>query len=393
MYGPFSEEVPYAGAQQQVESLSVVSGVCASGVFQALRAKAPAERPVRVIHVGQSLVRAGIEYWLKALIRFSDPRRVQFVRNIVTSREFDPEMAAELGIPTECGGRDTVRQAAAECDVLLCWGPRELGGWLEGARPRCCVFVAHGESHWTRRILDGCQPIIDHVVAVSRQVQKCACQGFPSTVIANGVDAEHLAQSRSRASTRERLGFAPRDFVRGFVGRFADEKRAERVIQAVADLPRHFKALLVGWGPRRTELMELANYAIPGRYAFVLGERYVGDYYHAMDAFCLPSSMEGFGLVVAEAMMCGVPVIATAVGIVPEWIQHRVNGLVVTGDAASIRAAAQLLHQHPVWAKALGAEGKLTADAHGHASRMARQYEQLFQKLLHTPSPSGRGPG
>jgi glycosyltransferase involved in cell wall biosynthesis len=358
-----------------------VSGVQPDEEQQA-RVEGTPSRPIRVIHVGQTLVRAGIENWLKSLIRFTNPRRVQFVRSIATTEQVDPSMVSELGVPVEVGGKDVVRRAARECDVLLCWGPPELGAWLNGTRPNLCVFVAHGETEWTRNILDGCAPIVDHVVAVSREVLDKVCNGFPTTVIPNGIDPAHIAHSRSRAAVRKRLGFGPRDFVLGYVGRFSMLKRPEILIQTVAQSPRHYKALMVGWGPMRNELMEMANHLIPGRYAFVMGNRYLGDYYHAMDAFCLASDIEGFGLVIVEAMMCGVPVIARPVGIVPEFIKDRISGLVVSGEPESFYRAAELLRRHPDWARAIALEGKRVADKRGHASRMAHQYEELFQNLL-----------
>src|SRR5207253_3664754 len=117
-----------------------------------------------------SLLRAGVENWLKGLIRFLGPRRVRVVKCIATTPEhFDPVVGAELGVEAEAGGRDRVRQTAADCDVLLYWGPYDLGAWLADCRPPVGVFVAHGEGDWTRLILDGCAPVTDHVVAVSRR--------------------------------------------------------------------------------------------------------------------------------------------------------------------------------------------------------------------------------
>ena len=285
------------------------------------------------------MLRAGIETWLRGLIGFSDPNRLRFLRCVVTSEDVDLEMAAEMGIPVEVGGRDSVRRAAEECDVLLCSGPVQIAEWLAGVNRPLCVFVAHGDGHWTRNILDACAPVIDHVVAVSRRVQQMVCNGFPCTVILNGVDTRHVATSRPPAAVRKSLGFNAHDFVLGYVGRFSEEKNPQAVIRAVAQLPPHCKALLVGWGWLRYQLLDLANELIPGRFAMVTARRDTGDYYRAMDAFCLPSDFEGFGLVVLEAMFCGVPVIGRAVGCVPEFIQDRINGIIVDGRPECIAEA------------------------------------------------------
>ncbi|MCH5375254.1 MAG: glycosyltransferase family 4 protein, partial [Planctomycetes bacterium] len=200
-------------------------------------------------------------------------------------------------------------------------------------------------------------------------------------VILNGIDTARLGQTRSRQQVRASLGFQPDDFVLGYVGRLSPEKRAERVIRATAQLPPNFKALIVGWGALRQEMFELANALIPGRFAFVFADHHLGDYYQSLDALCLLSEFEGFALVVLEAMMCHRPVIATPVGSVPETIIDRVNGVIVDGEVESVCQAARLLREHPDWARALAAEGRRFAEQHGHAWRMARQYEQLFERL------------
>jgi glycosyltransferase involved in cell wall biosynthesis len=342
---------------------------------------APA-RPLRVTHVGQSMVRAGIESWLKGLLRFLDRRRVQVVKCVATAAdEIDASVAAEMGVPVEVGAADCVRRAARDSDVLLCWGPRDLGRWLAPAPPKLCVFVAHGEGYWTRQILEGCKPVIDHVIAVSRRVKDCVADGLPTTVIPNGIDLARLARTRPAAAVREALGFRADDFVLGYVGRFSDEKRPHLLVDAVARLPAPFKALFVGWGPLGNRLLEYANACAPGRYAFVKATDDVGDYYAALDALCLPSAEEGFGLVVLEAMLCERPVIATRVGCVPDLIADRVNGLVVAGTPESIRDAALLLRGNPAWARGLAAQGRLDAEARGHARTMARAYEDLLLRL------------
>jgi hypothetical protein len=346
------------------------------------RAEPPWGRtPLRVIHVGQSLVRAGVEQWLKAMIRFLDPNRVRLVRVIVTAPDsVDPSLLAEMPIAVEIGQAEAVVRAAREADLLLCWGPAELGSWLRECRPKLCVFVAHGEGMWTRRILTGCAPVLDHAVAVSRRVRE-RITGPASTVIHNGVDAAHIARSRSRQAVRQSLGFEARDFVAGFVGRFSAEKRPHAVLEAVALLPAHFKALMIGWGAQQEELRRLAQAWLPGRCRFVVGRDYLGDYYHAMDALCMVSDAEGFSLAALEGMMCGVPLIATPVGFIPEIVKHRVNAVVVSGSVHSISRALELVHDHPAWARGAAAEAKIAADKHGHARTMAQKYEQLFERL------------
>jgi glycosyltransferase involved in cell wall biosynthesis len=352
----------------------------------------PARDPLRVIHVNVAMFPAGIDKWLTALVRCSDPRRVKFLRCVVTGDHIDRKQIARVGVPVEIGRRDSIRRACEDCDVLLVSDPGETPDWVEDVQAKLCVFVAHGEWSWSRARLDWMAAVVHHVVAVSSGVQRAVCGGYPSTVIPNGVDPRHLTRSRPRVEVRASLGFRPDDFVLGFVGRFAPEKNPFAVIEAVARLPLHFKLLLVGYGPLRDALIERANLLIPGRYEVIRGEDDLGDLYAAMDAFCLVSHTEGFGLVIMEAMMCGKPVIVGNVGMVPDVITDRVNGMVVRGDAESIREAASLLDAHPDWAACLGREAFRYAEGYGFASTMADRYADLLESLW-AARTSGRSPG
>jgi len=336
---------------------------------------------LRVIHISSAMMPAGIDKWLTGLVRHSDRRRLKFTRCIVTSDNVDRKQLARLGVPVEIGGRDSIRRAAADCDVMLISDPGPDPDWVEDMRAKLCVIVAHGDGPWTRERLDRMAPVTDHVVAVSERVRRAVCNGFPSTVIPNGVDPLHLTRSRPRDAVRASLGFQPGDFVVGFVGRFSPEKNPFAVIEAVARLPLHFKALMVGFGHLRDELIDRANALIPSRFTVVRGEDHLGDLYAAMDAFCLASHAEGYGLAIMEAMMCGKPVIVARVGFVPEAITDRINGLVVSGDTASISQAAALLDTHPDWAASLGREAARYAERHGYASTMADRYADLLETL------------
>lgn len=337
--------------------------------------------PLRIVHLGPCFTRGGAEQSFIDLARFLNPARVQVATCIATQGNLvNPKVVAEMPAPVEVGGPEAVRRACDEHHILVYWGIA-LDQWLQGWKPKLAVYLAHGESHWTRELLVGSRQTVDHAVAVSQRAAEHTCQGFPHTVIHNGVDSARLAQSRSRGEVRRSLGFRHDDFVLGFVGRLSAEKRPGLLIDAVARLPLHFKALLVGKGQMQAELLELANARIPGRFAIVAADSHLGDYYQALDAFCLTSAHEGFALVVLEAMMTGRPVIATAVGIAPEILVDHVNGLLIPGDAAALAAAAQRLHDFPEWARGLATQGRAFAEQHGHATRMARQYEDLLEHL------------
>ena len=336
---------------------------------------------LRVLHVGPCLMRGGAEQWLVELSRFLDPSRVKIVRTIATEPGgIDPSFANSLNIPYENGGAEAILKAAEDADIVLCWGV-ELSHLFNGKKPDLCVFVAHGDGPYTRNLIQRSKHHADHWIAVSHRVKETACYGLPTTVIYNGIDSARLATTRPRDEVRRQFGFKPDDFVLGYLGRFSGEKRVHLLIEAAAAMPDDVKVLLVGWGPLLGPLMEQANRQIPGRFAIVTASGYLGDYYSAMDAFSLLGSEEGFSLAMLEAMMCGVPLIVTPVGAVPELIVDRVNGLVVAPEASAVRDAVARLKKYPAWAKGMAAEAKRFADREGHAMRMARDYEDLLERL------------
>lgn len=357
----------------------------------------PPEAPpggLRVVHVGYAIVRAGAENHLESLVRWLPKERVRITRCIATSHaSFDPDMARGLGIPASVGGMREVREALAEADVLLCWGG-PLGEWLAGARPKLSVFVAHGETEWTRKILGNCAPIIDHVVAVSERVKEANCKGWPTTVIPNGIDRARIAPTRPRAVVRRALGFDPKDIVLTYVGRFSPEKRPEAVIEAVALLPPRYKALLVGWGALESRLRERAEELIPGRYAFTYAQDDVGDYYQACDAIVLCSRQEGFPLALVEAFFSDRPVIATPAGCIPELLERSPVVLRVDGSPGATADAAISLRD-PRVRKPLIKAGRDYAEQHGYARAMAERYATLIERLWeirHERQPTIVGP-
>ena len=384
---PYAVHAAAEKAQERGRSISgeesAYSNPCAYPVAHSetsgSRSRRP--RPLKVAHIGPSFVCAGVESWLRALVSHCDPAVMRFVCNVVTEDyAVDHELLQKLGIPCTFGRDTAVRDAVLESDVVLVWGdvaPKHLRP--KGSKAKV-VFVAHGVGDWTKSALEACRPVVDHVVAVSRVAEEQVCGGFPTSVILNGVDQRHIACRSSASEVRRKLGFSADDFVVGFAGRFSPEKNAHVLIEALRALGPDAKALLVGWGPLRYQLMELCNELIPGRFAFATSREFLGDYYQIMNALCMPSAEEGFGLVAAEAMLHSVPVVSTPVGVAHDLFNHRVNGLLATQDefASNLR----LLQQNPEWARGLGKEGRRTALKHCLASTMAVKYEELLESLV-----------
>ncbi len=119
------------------------------------------------------------------------------------------------------------------------------------------------------------------------------------------------------------------------VGRLMAEKGFDVLIEAVALMPTDERPELVilGDGPDRALLEALAlRRGVSARFTGAVAPSEIGDWYRRARLVCVPSRREGFGMVVAEALAVGRPVVATAVGAAPQFITDGTNGRLVPPD-------------------------------------------------------------
>jgi D-inositol-3-phosphate glycosyltransferase len=156
-------------------------------------------------------------------------------------------------------------------------------------------------------------------------------------VVPCGVDLSLFRPAGKRAA-RKRLGLAPDAPVALYVGRFDPVKGMDRLLEAIAQTDRSSRLQLVivgGDGRANAEHRRLQaksrQLGIDDRVRFVgrIDQLDLPPYYHAADMLVLPSHYESFGLVTLEALGCGVPVVATPVGVAAEILQPRRNGWIV----------------------------------------------------------------
>jgi glycosyltransferase involved in cell wall biosynthesis len=166
----------------------------------------------------------------------------------------------------------------------------------------------------------------DSTIAVSGAVAgRLRAWGVPSeriSVIPNAIDAQEFRHDHLvRRACRERLGIAPDALVVGGVGRMVPEKRFERLILAVRDVP-DATLLLVGDGPFRDVLKGFAEeQGIGDRVVFTGAVEHTRDVLCAMDVFASPSDQETFGMAVLEALACGLPVLYAVCPPLDEWAE------------------------------------------------------------------------
>jgi glycosyltransferase involved in cell wall biosynthesis len=155
----------------------------------------------------------------------------------------------------------------------------------------------------------------------------------PINVVPLGVNAEYFSPAASSASYKKKLGIPSDYFVFGYAGRIAREKNLMDLYAAFQRLRKIYPKialLVVGDGINYKRFQKKYNV-----YKFPSTSK-IRDYYRAMDTYVLPSYTETTCLTVLESMSCGIPVIASSVGMIPEYIESGTNGLILTRNTKNI---------------------------------------------------------
>jgi glycosyltransferase involved in cell wall biosynthesis len=213
-------------------------------------------------------------------------------------------------------------------------------------------------------------------------------------VLPNGVDTDAIRpRPERRGSARRRLAIPDGGLVIGTVGRLQPVKNHRMLVEAAAPLlPRHGAHLvLVGTGDEEDQLRELVSRLRVERWVVFAGQRRdMAEILPAFDVFALPSRSEGHPLAAVEAMAAGLPVVATAVGGVPELVHDRVTGLLsAEGDVGAFRRSLSLLLEDRGLAARLGHEARAAIERDYSVARMGTRYLTLYADVLR--ARHGRG--
>jgi glycosyltransferase involved in cell wall biosynthesis len=225
--------------------------------------------------------------------------------------------------------------------------------------------------------------------AVRRSVS--ACLGAPAarqTIIPFGVDAGRFAVTD--VATRNELRLQDRGPIVGTVCRLVEPKKGVSVLlRAMAALQKdgndpHCQLLIVGDGPARASLEALSRQlGLSERTVFAGTRRDIPRILPLLDLFVLPSLYEGFGIAILEAMAAGKPVVATAVGGIPEFVVPGDTGLLVEpGKAAALAEAIGSLMRDPAKARRMGMRGRERVLAGFQMSTVVRRHEQVYEACL-----------
>jgi len=177
--------------------------------------------------------------------------------------------------------------------------------------------------------------LADKIVAVSAEVKKSLIEKYnidesKIIVIHYGVDIDRFKKKINQTKKKELL--ADDNYpILGVIGRLDPIKGHCYLLEAMVGVVKMFpkaKCLVVGAGPCKEELEQKAHYlGISNNILFLGFRKDIRELLSIFDVFILPSISEGLPNAILEAMACEIPVIATAVGGIPEVISHRITGM------------------------------------------------------------------
>jgi glycosyltransferase involved in cell wall biosynthesis len=253
------------------------------------------------------------------------------------------------------------------------------------------VHSSRVRSAEDRALISSLTPSIDHLIAVSRAiVRKLEDEdrtAAPISLIYNGVDLTRYAEPAVCGTLHQEFPIPIGAPIVGVVARLEPEKGHPTLLDAwpavVAALPEAH-LLIVGEGSQRETLeAQAAALAIEASVTFTGRRDDVPAVTAALDVAVLPSYREAQGLSILEAMALSRPVVASAVGGIPEMIEDGRTGILVPPhDAAALSAAIiRLLRDHP-YADTIARAGRDLVHDRFCVELMVRAIETIYDESV-----------
>lgn len=334
------------------------------------------ERPINVTYLTPCLLIGGTEHWFLANAKYANPYRIAWHVGLTDAVAQDPSMVESIKryAAVTCG-RAAIRKLVRKMDVVVIWGiyyPRELIADFHGP----VVIVAHGcgvsFERWTR----SAKSCATHLAAVS----PLAAETFRKSsvhVIPNGADPARCFPTEPRGALRGEWNVSPQEIAVGYVGRISAEKNCIAVARAVRELGRPFRAVFVG--PTYDAAYASRVQAECPSAVFAPPSEPVGNALAALDVVVTVSPREGGPLIALEAMIAGVPIVATPVGILPQLISEFGELFVAVPVEPTATQVAQAIKKaiSPEW-RHVALRASAIVSENYHAARMSNAWTDFL---------------
>ncbi len=298
---------------------------------------------------------------------------------------------------------DLAQYLRGHCIDLLCthgYKANVVGHFAAKHAGIACVPFVHGFTAETwqvtlyerleRSLLVRSPWVVCTSTAQARELGRMRRGRHAPLVIQNAVLApRETDRLQARSPSRDELGFTGRAFVFGAAGRLSREKGHRLLLEAFALLRKMLpgqpvELLLLGEGREEISLRAQAKrLGIEPRVCFAGFQQKPAAWMKVMDCMVHPSLTDGTPSAVLEAMLLGVPVIATAVGGVPEVIDNGHTGLLIEpGSAVAMAEAMKKMVRSASLGRQLAYEAKRHVQENFSPKRQRSLLEMLYNTLL-----------
>ncbi|MCH1624722.1 N-acetyl-alpha-D-glucosaminyl L-malate synthase BshA [Fredinandcohnia quinoae] len=197
---------------------------------------------------------------------------------------------------------------------------------------------------------------------------------------------ERVYHRKNVSDLKEQYGIASHEKVVIHVSNFRQVKRVRDVVKAFHLIHKEIpsKLLLVGDGPELTVVCKMVNdLKLEDDVLFLGKQENVEELYSISDLKLLLSEKESFGLVLLEAMACGVPAVGTNIGGIPEVINDGYNGyLCEIGDYEEVASKSIQLLKNENLHKEISSNAVMSVEGKFNSKKIVNEYEDLYFSIL-----------
>lgn len=368
---------------------------------------------IRVLHVAEAA--GGVERYLHSLLKYSSNEDIENI--LICSQHYDLEqfkeyckaviqlnMAHNINLNLDTKNIKAIKRAIKQYQPDIVYAHSTKAGAL--TRLACInkkVPVIYNPHGWAfnmqqsslkyniYRLIEKIQaPFTKKIVCISEAEKISAlknkiCSENKIQVITNGIDLKEL-DSVSKLNRKD-LNIPKGAFVVGQIGRLSKQKAPDVFINMAAiikkKVPNSF-FIMVGNGDQEKQIKnQIKNLGLEDSFLLTGWVNNPTAHLNCMDVATLLSRWEGFGLVLAEYMYSGTPLVATNVDAIPYVVKDGTDGLLVNPDAPEEAAQAVIrIHENKKLADKLIQNGFITANKKYDVRRVAQETNDLYKALF-----------
>lgn len=207
---------------------------------------------------------------------------------------------------------------------------------------------------------------------IARLVKKDMKLSVPIHVIYNGVDVNHFKPKSPKKISQKKICVF-------FSGNLTRRKGAQWLPEIANNLEKNISIYYTQGLRGRGRLPSLENLQPVGPVPF----DDMQYFYRQMDILLMPTVREGFGLAIAEAMACGLPIVASDCSAIPELVKSGKGGfLCPVGNPKAFAEKINLLANSPQLRKEMGEYNRMQAEKYFTIDKMVQAYRRLFEEIL-----------